>query len=342
MKPHSAPTLIDVARIAGVSFKTVSRVMNGEPNVRPETCARVREVCERLNYKTNVSARNLRSGRPKIMAFFFRQMVTSEHETLHREAIAFCRENGMHLISEQFTGDYGFLKETLRNLMPHIAVVLPPMCDDAIFTNALETAKIPTIHVSPRMPLPGRAELTFAARKGTADMVSHLIRQGHDRIGYIGCSGGDTDARERYLGYRDALPQNGIVFDQNLVRSCESAWFGARAATADLLALQTPPTAIVADSDRRALATLSWLNDHGILVPRQISVAGIGDTSLAELAATALTTVRLPVRAALDRSMKEALPAARFAVSEHAATEPEIVWRKSASVRLKDTLRNAM
>ena len=300
------PTIIDVARRAGVSFKTVSRVLNNNPHVATDLRERVLKAAADLDYRANVAARSLAGQRTYTLALLIEIRVTDLHgeddwylpaflSDLQFAAMLACQKAGYRLTIE--------ICDTSANAPPPALpagitradidgiIVAPPLCDRIEMVNALDASGIPYVLIAPGLDVPNARSVATDEYGGAAAMTRYLLDQGHRRIAFVQGPAGHRAAAARLRAYRDAL----AAFDTTLQPMIEQGGFtfasGYRAAQA-LLAMTKPPTAIFCANDDMAAGAIAAATRRGIRVPDQLSIAGFDDSAVARITAPALTTVR--------------------------------------------------
>jgi LacI family transcriptional regulator len=303
----SKPTIHDVARVAGVSIKTVSRVLNGEPKASQATRERVMAAVASLDYSPNLSARSLSASRNFMMAFLFGTYPDVPNVSLQNEyiaglqvgAVTAARAAGFHLLVEPLEMvDEGFSERAARIIaMPAVDgfLIMPGLADDPRLLRVLTERRGHYVRVSPGVELP---ELPAMVRiddyLAAADMTRYLLDLGHRRIGFIGGRPNFGSAELRLQAFRDVTSSVG-AFDPTLVRNGDYTRESGRIAGQELLALANRPTAIFAANDSMAIGALATAQKQGLSVPRDLSIAGIDDISMASAVWPSLTTVRQPV-----------------------------------------------
>jgi len=270
----AAPTIIDVARHAGVSIKTVSRVMNKEPTVHADTRARVQEAVAALNYRPQLSARSLAGAKSFLIGLLYYDPSAAFVAGVQQGATLGCREAGRHLVVESLRKDDGHMHAQIESMLaalrPDGMILTPPLCDDPEILDVLRASRTPCVLISP-----GRAD------------------HGHRDIAFI--EGNQSASERRRAGYERALKAHRIAVDRRLVVpgnfQFESGVAGAHA----LLAGARPPTAIFAANDDMALGALAAAQRLGLAVPHDVAIAGFDDSRAATLVWPELTTVRQPL-----------------------------------------------
>ena len=291
-------TITDVAREAGVSMKTVSRVLNNEPNVAEATRERVKEAARSLQYSPNLAARGLASSRSYLLALIYDNPSPSYVTNLQGGAIEACRKSGYHLIIEPMTAEQLRSPEAetmLSRLNVDGVILTPPLCDDIDLRAMLKRLNISYVLVAPEKP--GRAPTVIIDdRMAARQMTEFMLNQGHKRIGFICGHASHSSSHHRMEGYRQALEAKDIAYDPELVAKGDFSFrSGVEAAERLLADPQTRPTAIFASNDDMAAGVVSVAGRMGIGVPEQLSVCGFDDTPLAQILWPKLTTVAQPI-----------------------------------------------
>ncbi|MBL8550255.1 MAG: LacI family DNA-binding transcriptional regulator [Hyphomonadaceae bacterium] len=336
MNGQKPANIHDVAAHAGVSIKTVSRVLNREPNVTPKTRDRVLDAVQALSYRPNIFARSLASERSFIIGVIFDNPSAGYVAGIQYGALAKCREEGYHLLVEVFSEgekDLGERVLTLvRESLLHGIIVTPPLSDSPEVLSALKESGTRFVRIAPERAMPDTLEVRIDDAKAAFDMTSHLIGLGHRRIGFIIGHPGHGAANQRFMGYKAALENAGIKLDPKL---CVQGYFSYQSgmeAAERLLTLKNRPTAIFASNDDMAAAVLSTAHKHGLRTPEDLSVSGFDDTLIAQVVWPKLTTCRQPIAemAAQAVSMLAQPPADKDAPKE-ALLEHELVIRESTA-----------
>lgn len=292
MKNQLIPVRIqDVARAAGVSVSTVSRVLNGRYDVSAETYQRVREVIDDLGYSSSLAAKSMRSQRTNVIGVIIFDLNLSFCLEVVRGIDQTVKAHGYDLMiyssnranhGDDPTWERKVVAQLNGSIVDGILVVTPN-------TNNLPIT-YPLVTVD---PCEGGAFPSVLAtnREGAFDAVRYLIELGHRRIGYIGGRPSLLSARQRRQGYEDAHVQAGLPILPDLYvegdYSRESALVGARR----LLMLPEQPTAIMAANDQSAFAVLEVASELGIRVPHELSVVGFDNTPDSAFTSPPLTTV---------------------------------------------------
>jgi LacI family transcriptional regulator len=289
--------IADVARSAGVSAMTVSRVMNHSAGVKPETRDAVLAVVERLGYAPNAAARSLaRSGAGRLGLLYSNPSAGYLSEFLIG-ALEEVSRSGAQLQIEKCDSDPDSERDAISRLAAGGVggVILPPPHGESLAAlDAIKTQGLVAIAVAAGGPVPEAVTVGVDDRAAAAEMTRYLLGLGHRRIGFIK---GATDQRassERLTGF-EAEMHAADPSAEALVEDGDFTYRSGMEAAERLLSLDKPPTAIFASNDDMAMAVIAAAHRRGLDVPRQLSVVGFDDTPLATAVWPALTTIRQPI-----------------------------------------------
>lgn len=302
-------TIKDVSRMAGVSIKTVSRVLNKERYVREDTRRKVEEAVAALNFSPSLAARTLAGSRSFQIALIYDNHSPYYIHAVQEGVWARCREQGVRMLAQPVDVDSPDLAHEIGGLIDetHVdgVILSSPVTDAAAALEELERRGIRFVRISPGTNHALTSSVFMDDAQAADDMTTHLINQGHRCIGFVIGHPNHMASEQRHFGYRRALDRAGIAYEPSIVRPGEFDFESGMNAAEALLGLPQPPTAIFASNDDMAAGVLSYAHRMGIDVPGQLSVAGFDDTPLAQLVWPPLTTIRQPVRelayAATDR-----------------------------------------
>ena len=298
-------TIFDVAELAGVSIKTVSRVVNREPNVRESTRERVEKAVAELGYRPDQSARNLASRRSHLIGLVYDDPAAYELPSsgyiihLQQGALEACRtERSVLLIHpcnfrEKDVVDR--LTSVIEESRPAGIVVAAPLSNMPEIVRAIESTRTPCVRISPGKKNGKHCCVATNDREICAEMTRYLASLGHERIAFVTGDPDHVAVGNRFLGYQDGLEASGLEYSEDLVVSGDNSLGSGEAAAEELLALQHRPTAIFAANDDMAVGVMRVADRLGIKIPEQLSVAGFDDIVLARQVHPALTTVRQPL-----------------------------------------------
>ena len=289
----------DVAEAAGVSMKTVSRVLNHEPNVSDATRKRVEAVVKKLKYLPDPSARVLAGRKSYLVAMLYDNPSSNYLMEVELGVLDACQEQHYNLMLaplEYNAKDIGAKVEALVVQSRLDGVLLtPPITDDAGLLRRLDELGVPWSSISATEPV-RRTGVFVDERSAACEMVAHLVSLGHARIAHIKGHFAHGASGWRLAGYKDGLKRAGLRYESRLVVAGEFSYKSGFAATNRLLDLDNPPTAIFAANDDMAAGAISAIFERGLSVPKDVSVCGFDDTPIAYQIYPALTTVRQPTR----------------------------------------------
>ncbi len=289
-------TIFDVARVAGVSTSTVSRVLNGNEHVNPDLVAKVTRVVRELNYRPNRVARSLRLRHNRVWALvisdvrtgpFFADVVRGVEDGAHEAGYPMFLCNA----DEDPSKEADYLQLAVAENVA--GVILTPSGPGTDLRPLLDAG----IHVVlADRKLPGHQADTVVADNlsGAMQGVEHLLAGGYRRIAFIAGPLAVTTGSERLLGYRTALEQAEISVDDSLVRVADFREQGGRRAMKELLAQVPRPDAVLVSNNRMTAGALEAIEEANLAIPEEIAVIGYDEISWAPLLRTALTTLSQP------------------------------------------------
>lgn len=340
----SSPTIVDVAREAGVSIKTVSRVLNHEPGVHESTRDQVLKVVEALRYRPKQSARSLAGGRSFLIGLLYYDPSAIFVGSVQQGATLRCRELGYHLVVESLHNDAPDLRQQIDRMVlalrPDGMILTPPLCDNPEVLAALRDSGTPCVLMSPERDLPGVPSVRMDDVHAAEEITNLLLSLGHQRIAFIKGPPDQSASALRYQGFVNALRAHGLEPDPELIQPGSFTFASGRDAAHQLLSRRQRPTAVFASNDDMALGVLAAAQRLGLPVPGELSVTGFDDSPTAALVWPPLTTVRQPVaemaRRAVEMLVSVQRPdmAAAPAESElHKVLPHELVVRDSTRAR---------
>lgn len=289
----------DVAETAGVSMKTVSRVLNNEPNVSERTRQRVEAAVETLRYRPLPSARVLAGRRSYLVAMLFDNPSPNYLMEIEMGVLDACRAQHYNLMLAPLAYDDVDLAHKVESLVVQSqldgVLLTPPLTDDAALLERLGALGVPYSSVSAKEQN-RHVGVVVDEYGAVCAMMEHLASLGHVRIAHIKGHAAHGASGWRLAGYREGLRRAGLRYDAALVVDGEFSYESGYAATLRLLDLPQPPTAIFAANDDMAAGAVCAIFERGLSVPRDVSVCGFDDTPIAHHIHPALTTVRQPTR----------------------------------------------
>lgn len=342
------PTIIDVARLAGASFKTVSRVINNEPHVRAETRARVLQAVADLGFQPNIQARTLAGDRSFLIAHIYGDKGGFYTLDIQVGLLDRCREAGYHLLIEEIDYTSPHVEQRVGAIVNQLrldgVVLTAPVTDHPVVLGVLDRMAVPYVRITPEREIPEVPSVRIDERAASRTLVERLLALGHRRIGLIRGQANHTATELRQGGYCDALAAASLPIDPQLIQRGGFTFASGRDPARALLSLPDPPTALFAMNDEMAAGALSIAHEMGLVLPDELSVVGFDDMMVAQMVWPPLTTVRQPVgemarraadilfaRLAMPRTGGRRGPRAGWpAPVPHAILPYELVERQSA------------
>lgn len=289
----------DVAAEAGVSMKTVSRVLNNEPNVSARTRALVEGAVGRLNYRPHPSARVLAGRRSYLVAMLFDNPSSNYLMEIELGVLDACRSQHYNLMLAPLVYDDKAVVADVESLVVQSrldgVVLTPPITDDAALLRRLDELGVPYASISAKEDN-RRTGVVVDETGAVRAMMAHLVALGHRRIAHVKGHPAHGASGWRLAGYREGLKRAGLRYDPALVVDGEFSYASGHAAANALLDLPRRPTAIFAANDDMAAGAICAIGERGLSVPHDISVCGFDDTPIAHQIYPPLTTVRQPTR----------------------------------------------
>lgn len=294
------PTIFDVASLAGVSIKTVSRVVNDEPNVQDKTRKKVLKAIEQLSYRPNTAARGLSAKRSFMIGLVYENPQEFSYvKDVLNGALEACEAEGYTLLLRPMTLPDKALADNIGQFVSQTnidGIVLPAPIGDVPEVRALvQSLNKPCAFISPKQPEEDAIIVNSNDEAASFRVTQYVAGQGHTRIGFIKGHPDHAASENRLAGYKRALRECGIKYDRALVRQGYFDFESGQEATRKLLKLKAPPTAIIASNDDMAAGAMFVAHEMGMLIPHDISVVGFDDTPIARHIWPPLTTVRQPI-----------------------------------------------
>jgi LacI family transcriptional regulator len=291
-------TIDDVAERAGVSIKTVSRVMNDEPGVRAETRQRVREAMSALNYQPSLPARSLAGRRSNLIGLVYENPSASYVFDVQSGAMAKCRDVHLRLFIQSCndldTDPIGEILAMLEQTHVDGLVVTPPLSANHALIKALDQNGLPFVRIAPDDMAHSSPAVEMDDEAAAREMTAYLLDLGHKDVAFVAGHPAHHSSWLRLRGYRAEREARGLrKSTERVERGFNTVESGIEAGRR-LLKGKDRPTAIFASNDDMAAGVLRVAHEFGIEVPRGLSVAGFDDTQIAGIVWPTLTTIRQP------------------------------------------------
>lgn len=303
-------TINDVARASDTSKKTVSRVLNNEPNVRDAVRERVMAAVAELNYRPLTSARSLATNRSFLIGLLYDNLSPSYIMEVQAGVLEACEARQYSMMVQPLVSTAPDFVERVEGILsrhrPDGLILTPPITDHPGLLAHLRKIDLPFASIAPRQSK-GCIGVILREREAAAAMVDHLVSLGHRRIAHIVGDRKHGAGIWRLAGYRDGMKRAGLVEQPEYMVQGRFSFESGVAAARRLLALKHRPTAIFAGDDDMAVGAIWAAAEAGVSVPREMSICGFDDTTIATQVWPPLTTVHQPVRDMGRRSTEELL-----------------------------------
>ena len=291
------PTIVDVAKKAGVSFATVSRVINKSGYVSKEKADLINRTIAELNYHQNKLARSLNTKRTNLVALligditnpYYPQLTLGVEETANKfdYRVILCNTNGDPVKEKRYINDLvGMQIDGLIFAQSRV---------EKEYYSKLVKLNIPIVILDEQIPIPNCDRILFNHRKGALDITEYLIKSGYKRIAHITGPINLLTAQERINGYLDALKSHSIKPIHQLIKNSEYTIESGKQAMEMILTLKDPPDAVFAANDLIAIGAMEAIKSKGLKIPTDIAVAGFDDITFARITEPKLTTVCQPI-----------------------------------------------
>jgi DNA-binding LacI/PurR family transcriptional regulator len=280
----------DVAKIAGVSSATVSRVINGSNTVKAATAEKVRRVIDELKFVPHASAATLKYGRSNAYGLIIPDITNPFFPEFIRSFEAILVKNRHDMLMATTDHQSSNMQQTIQRMMIRqvdgIALLASEIETEPI--EALVHHRVPLVTMDRRAVGPGLSDVSIHNGSGMNAALDHLCSLGHRRIGYIGGSAGLTISDHRKHAFIRAVQRVGLLVEPAFLRSGNYRIRGGEMAMAEILDLETWPTAIMTANDLTAVGALRLLHKRGLSVPGDFSIIGFDDIELTETFVKAL------------------------------------------------------
>ncbi len=288
-------TIQDVAKEAGVSVATISRVLNNSTAVLPETRELVMEAIKKLNYKPNLLARNLRRTEAKIILVLLPNISNTFYARVVKGIEDVANKNGLNVMLCNTDSDVNRERVYLDLLKNKLADGVIFMAPELSVNELTEIGSMyPVVQCSEYLI---GSKVSFINIDNTAaakKAVNHILSLGHKRIGFLTAKRKFISTIHREQGYRQALEEAGIEFDERLVIEGDYGFKSGIRAGNSFISMPYRPTAVFAVSDMMGLGVIKASIQSGLLVPKDIAVVGFDNIGIAGMYSPGLTTISQP------------------------------------------------
>ena len=339
-----AVTISDVAKCAGVSPKTVSNVVHDYPHVRSSTRSKVLKAIEELGYEPNIAARSLVTNRHDLIGFVLWDILNPGYTEMVDTIVARAREKGYMLILGSAGRDP---KEEARMA----TLLIQQRVDGVILASTTKGSEVPGRLVATGVPV---VMVSRHVENASADYVvadnlrggylatRHVLDLGHDRVAFVRGTPNASTSVDREAGYRRALENDGIAYNESLVGNGNYTPQGAYSAAGRLLNLDERPTAIVCANDLMAIAVIDAVLDAGLRVPEDVAVTGFDDVAWAGSRSLNLTTIRVGMDLMAQEAVNLLLSRIQGDITgspRKVILPPELVVRRTCGASLSERSR---
>jgi LacI family transcriptional regulator len=293
-------TITDVARLAGVSKRTVSRVINKSSKVGKATRIKIQKIIDDLNYSPNAQARGLASRRSYLLGMIYDNPDAFYVDGAQRGMLSVCRESGYELVVHPCDRNSDTLTFEAVNFVNRSkldgVLILPPISENNELAEALRTAGLNYVRLaSIALDTPDHVVVSNE-RAAVSEMAEYLIGLGHKRIGFVTGPKGLKSTQQRREGFYDAMKKHNLEISESLIAQGDYTFESGMACALQLLKVRNRPSAIFASNDEMAVGVINAAQSMGLSIPDELSVAGFDDSILASRIVPQITTIRRPVR----------------------------------------------
>jgi LacI family transcriptional regulator len=294
--------MVDVAKHASVSVKTVSRVLNNEPHVQDKLRERVMESVKELGYVPSASARNLRSRRTYTLHLIAHNVRSNFTNAVQSGALIASQELGYNLhwttlepkIAEDTQKLESWCRDFVTQKRPNGVVLIPPYANFESVNRYFNDLNVPIIRIGPNDIDDDNVTVKIDDRRAALDATQYLIDTGHKCIAFIRGLEDQNATHERFKGYYQALETAGIELDETLIFPGKFDFASGMQVGEEIMQLENRPTAVFAANDDMAAGVVVAAHKNNIRIPEDISIMGFDDSEMAEKIWPPLTTTRQP------------------------------------------------
>ena len=302
-------TISEVAEKAGVSTKTVSRVINNEEGVRESTAKKVKKAIEVLNYKPNVFAQSLAGGRTRIIGLIYDNPNPVYISEIMDGVLNYCHKMEYAVIIHPCKFEKRDLTTVMQNLIEKTRmkgmILTPPLSDSKELLRMVSKTRMPYTLISPGSEKIRSDSIITNDYESSKEMVDHIISNGHKRIALIKGHPGHMALKRRTQGYLDALKNSKIKVDQSLIFQGYNSFESGMNCGKEIMKMRKKPSAIFAANDEMASGVMKIIMDSGYEVPKDFSIAGFDDTPVSQMLSPPLSTIRQPLEKMGELSAKK-------------------------------------
>ncbi|MCF2949592.1 LacI family DNA-binding transcriptional regulator [Paraglaciecola aquimarina] len=336
-------TINDVAREAGVSKRTVSRVINGSPSVGQATRERIDAVIKELNFQPDKQARGLASKKSYLLGLIYDNPDALYIDQVQRGCLTVCTNLGYELVVHPCHWQEDDFVEDCLNFISRSNVdgvlILPPVSESKKLASALRANNHPYVRIA-SADLDDHANIVISnEREAMQDIAEHLVSLGHKDIAMISGPSPFCSSRERLEGFTDSLKKLNIDLPAHRVIEGQNSYESGLEIAKNIFSGTDLPTAIFANNDEMAAGVIRVASDLGIKIPEQVSLAGFDDNIFASRIIPSLTTLRRPVQeisVVATKKLIQAINPQNKAVEQTTVIKPYLITRESTAKCIKE------
>ena len=284
-----------IAKAAGVSVATVSRVLNHPENVAPKTREKIQKIIEDKEYKPNWFAQGLNFNRTKTIGLIIPYILNSTYMEIAKGVEDVALQKGyttfMCNVEKNSRIESEYIEQLLTRKVDGIILMFSFLQEENL--KAVQEDGVPIVLIGENKDTKGFNSVRVDCKAGAEGMIRNFIEYGHKTIGILYGNDPEQESRDMLEGYREVLEENGIAIEEKYIKAVdntiEGGYLGAKKMVAD-----GPPQAIFATSDEIAYGAMDAIKDLGMKVPDDVAVAGFGNARMSNLVEPKLTTVELP------------------------------------------------
>lgn len=331
VKPMRA-TIVDVARVAGVSTMTVSRVMRKQQKVSAATRKKVENAISSLGYEPNLAARALVGTTSSRICLLYGNPSSAYLGELMLGAVNATSKLQAKLIVEQTDVTLNIEDVASKLYQDWDALIVPPPMSDLIeLRNLIKERAFPAVFLSSALESKHICDIKINDYQAAFDVTQMLLRKNHKRIGFIQGDHSQTASERRLMGYKDALLRAGISVDDEYITQGDFTYKSGEKAAHQMLSLPNPPSSIFASNDDMAAGAIAAAMRKGIHIPDQLAIVGFDDSAIASIVAPALSTVKQPVSLMAEYAVQQLVQSKQEELGDISLIIPHQIMERETS-----------
>lgn len=292
-------TINDVAKLAGVSKRTVSRVINRSPLVGENTLKKVEKIIKEVNFSPDKQARGLASSRSFLLGLIYDDFDSLSIVQVQQGVLSICADIGYELVVHPCKSkEENFIEECVNSISRSKldgVIILPPIAENKKLAAALRAANCPYVRIA-SVDFDDEANIVVSdEREAMKEMADHFVELGHKDIAFISGPLSYRSSIERMEGFLFELKAFNITIPDSRILEGKNNYQTGMACAKELLSQKNRPTAILANNDEMAAGVIRVASDLGIKIPEELSVAGFDDNIYASRIIPSLTTIKRPI-----------------------------------------------